>query len=178
MGLNLLPSVAKFQVGKVKIRKRVLIFIVVISTLWFGITASVFGAWIWQNNQLAVVKKNYEKVYAEYKKKADLLVTSKRLKYQAKAVGEVLATRFEYGTAITNINKLMPEGVSITNFTVKSKNEFEINYETVDGKMVDEVEKKIDEINRGTIEGFAGAELNSIEDRTSVWIFKLNIKTK
>lgn len=178
MGLNLLPSVAKFQVAKVKIKRRVLVFIIAISVIWFTITASVFGTWIWQNNQLVVVKRNYEKVYAEYKKKADLLITSQRLKYQAKAVGEVLATRFEYGTAITNINKLMPEGVSITNFAVKSKNEFEINYETVDGKMIDEVEKKMDEINKGKIEGFAGAELNSIEDRTSVWVFKLHIKTK
>jgi len=178
MGLNLLPSVAKFQVAKVKIKKRILIFIIAVSVIWFVITASVFGVWIWQNSQLAVVKKSYEKIYAEYKKKANLLITSQKLKYQAKAVGEVLATRFEYGTAITNINKLMPEGVSITSFTVKSKNEFEINYETVDGKMIDEVEKKMDEINKGKIEGFAGAELNSIEDRTSVWLFKLNIKTK
>jgi hypothetical protein len=178
MGLNLLPSVAKFQVGKVKIKKRVLIFIIVISALWFSITASVFGVWIWQNNQLKVVKRNYDKVYSEYKKKADLLLTSQRLKYQAKAVGEVLATRFEYGAAITNINKLMPEGISIVNFSVKSKNEFEINYETVSGKMIDLVEAKIDEINSGKVEGFAKAELTSIEDKTSVWTFKLIIKTK
>jgi hypothetical protein len=178
MGLNLLPSVAKFQVAKVKIKKRILIFIVAVSVIWFVITTSVFGVWIWQNSQLAVVKKNYEKIYSEYKKKADLLVTSQKLKYQAKTVGEVLATRFEYGVAITNINKLMPEGVSITNFSVKSKNEFEINYETMDGKLVDAVEAKMDEINKGKIEGFVGAELTSIEDRTNVWILKLNIKTK
>jgi len=178
MGLNLLPSVAKFQVAKVKIKRRALIFIIVVSTIWFVITASVFGVWIAKNSQLSAVKKAYEKVFAEYKKKADVLATSQKLKYQAKAVGEVLATRFEYGTAITNINKLMPEGVSITNFSVKTKNEFEITYEVLDGKMIDAVEAKIDEINKGKVEGFAGATLASIEDRTNLWIFKLNIKTK
>jgi hypothetical protein len=139
------------------------------------------GIWTWwiiNNQKLGVLKKKFDAVSAEYKNRADDLLTSHKLKYQAKMVANVLATRFEYGEAITNINNLLPAEITIDNFKIKGKNVFQLNYSTLNGKNIDIVEEKIEEINNKKIKEFTKAELLSISNEGQDWKFSMEVTTK
>ena len=178
MSVSLLPSQAKFQLAKTKLREKLLVVMVSVISIWLVASLSIWVWWIVQNQKLIRVKKEYENVSVEYKNRQNDLLTSYKLKYEAKMVGKVLASRFEYGKAITNINNLLPKNIAIDTFKIQAQNSFLIAYSTTDGKNIDIVEEKLDEIKNNKIPDFASAKINSLSMDTGVWKFTLEVKTK
>lgn len=178
MSVSLLPSQAKFQLARTKLREKLLVVMVVVIVVWLLASLSIWVWWIIQNQKYKSAKVDYEKVSLEYKNRKDELLTSYKLKYQAKMVGKVLASRFEYGKAITSINNLLPKEIAIDTFKIQGQNSFVISYSTADGKNIDIVEEKIGEIKNKKIENFENAELTSLSMADNYWKFMLEVKTK
>lgn len=173
--LNLLPSMAKFQAAKIKLKKRINLGISVFLGLWILSAMVIFG-WLWFTNYSLVNAQNANKAATnKYKSLVNNVVLSKKNKYQAKLVGEVLNERFEYGSSIEKITKLFSENIVLDSFQIKEKKKFDLVGIFTDGKNMTEVESKVKDINLGLYPDFKSATLNSIEVDSQGWTVDLEV---
>jgi len=178
-GLNLLPSEAKFQAAKIKLRKKIYLFMSIFTGVWVLLIIIIF-VWLIISKTLFVnSEKKYQKSLAEYKTLANNVVLTQKIKYQAKLVGKVLSGRFEYGNSIRNINSIFSSNINIDGFEIKNKNKFILTGIINEGKYMDEVENKILEINGGKTEVFKAAKLSSISvGFDNKWNFEMEVDLK
>lgn len=174
-GLNLLPSVAKFQAVRIKLKKKISFSMGVFLSFWVLFMVIVFG-WLGFNNFLLNrAKKDNATALSQYKSLVTNVVLSKKNKYQAKLVGKVLSERFEYGASINKITKIFSENVVLENFEIKSKKQFILKGFLTNGVNMVEVEEKVRDINFGLIAGFKSAKLNSIGVDANGWTFEVEV---
>lgn len=174
-GLNLLPSMAKFQASKIKLKKQINVGISIFLGFWVLLVIVIFS-WLWFNNYL-LKKEESKNVIAtnKYKSLVTNVVLSKKNKYQAKLVGKVLNERFEYGSLIEKINNLFSENITLKNFEIDSKKKFIFDGVLTDGKNINEVEEKVKDINLGLYPDFSSAELKSIAIVSGGWTFEMEV---
>lgn len=177
--LNLLPSEAKFQAAKIKLRKKIYYFMAIFTSVWI-LTLVIVFLWLMVNkNLLTNSEKKYQKSLNEYKNLANNVVLSQKIKYQAKLVGKVLNQRFNYGESIKNVMGIFSNNVNIDSFEIKNKNKFTLVGTLTDGKFMDEVEDKLEKINNGEMEAFKLAKLSSIEvSPDNRWTFEMEVNLK
>ena len=97
-GLNLLPSVAKFQAARVNLKKKIALAMMIFLGVWIFLIVGVF-VWLGFNGLLLnKAKKQNDFALERYKTLVTNVVLSKKNKYQAKLVGKILKERFEYGS--------------------------------------------------------------------------------
>lgn len=178
-GLNLLPSEAKFQAAKIKLRKKVYSFMAIFAGCWVLLIVIIFAWLIVNKTLLANVEKKYQRTLNEYKTLANNVVLTQKIKYQAKLVGKVLNERFEYGESIKNINSIFSNNIDLDSFEIKDKNKFTLTGVLNDGKFMDEVEEKLLEINNGKMDDFKSAKLTSIAvGLDNKWTFEMEVFIK
>jgi len=173
--LNLLPSVAKFQAAKIKLKKKINISIAIFLSLWIF---SILVVFLWlgiTNISLKRVNKENTLALNQYKTLVGNVVISKKNKYQAKVVGKVLSERFEYGSSINKITKIFSENIVIENFEIKNKKQFVLKGLLSDGLNLIEVEEKIRDINFGLFPDFKSAKLNSLNIEKNGWSFEMEV---
>ncbi len=174
-GLNLLPSVAKFQAARIKLKKKINLVMGVFLGLWVLFVVIVFS-WLGFNNFLLNrAKKENTSALNQYKSLVTNVVLSKKNKYQAKLVGKVLSERFEYGASIDKITKIFSENIIVENFEIKNKKQFMLKGVLYSGINMVEVEEKVRDINLGLVSGFKSAKLNSINVDASGWTFEMEV---
>lgn len=174
-GLNLLPSVAKFQAAKIKLKKTIAFGMYLFLGAWFLFIAIVF---IWlgiDNYLLAQAKKENTTAINKYKSLVTNVVLSQKNKYQAKLVGKVLSERFEYGSSIEKITKIFSTNVNVDNFDIKNRKQFILKGVLNNGVNMVEVEEKVRDINLGLMDGFKSAKLNSVAITGGVWTFEMEV---
>jgi len=174
-GLNLLPSVAKFQAAKIKLKKKINLSMSIFLGCWVLFVIIVF-LWVGLNN-LLLNKAKKENILAlnQYKSLVSSVVLSKKNKYQAKLVGKVLSERFEYGASIDKITKIFSDSIVLENFEIKNKKQFILKCSLIDGSNMIEVEEKIRDINLGLFSDFKSANLNSIGIEAIGWKFEMEV---
>jgi len=178
-GLNLLPSEAKFQAVKIKLLKKIYLFMAIFAGCWVFLLIIIFAWLIVTKTLLTNAEKIYQKSLNEYKTLASNVVLTQKIKYQAKLVGKVLNERFEYGESIKNVNSIFSNNVNIDSFEIKDKNKFILTGILNDGKYMDEVEEKLAKINNGEIERFKSAKLSSIAvGSDNKWTFEMEVDLK
>jgi hypothetical protein len=174
-GLNLLPSVAKFQAAKIKLKKKINLAMIVFLGSWVFIMVVVFG-WLWVNEYLLNnAKKTNTSALNRYKSLVSNAVLSQKNKYQAKLVGEVLSERFEYGTSIQKITTLFSDNVVLKNFEINDKKQFILDGFLVNGANMDEIEEKINNINSGLIPDLKSAKLDTVSVNGDGWSFEMEV---
>lgn len=174
-GLNLLPSVAKFQAIKIKLKKRINLGMSVFLGCWILLTIIIFG-WFWFDNYLLKKAESQNTIAVnKYKSLATNVVLSKKNKYQAKLVGQVLSDRLEYGSLIEKITNLFSQNITLENFEIPSKRQFVLKGTLINGVNMDEVEEKIRDINLGLYPGFSSAKLNLININSEGWRFEMEV---
>jgi len=174
-GLNLLPSVAKFQAAKIKLKKRVNFVMVIFLVFWVLLAVIIFG-WLGLNSYLLKqAETKNAKSLSNYKSLVTNVVLSKKNKYQAKLVGQVLKERFEYGSLIKKITDFFPENVTLENFEIKTKKQFILDGVLTDGKDMNDVEDKVRDINLGLYSDFSSANITSIEIGNRGWSFEMEV---
>lgn len=174
-GLNLLPSVAKFQAAKIRLKKRINLGMGIFFGCWVLLIIIILG-WFWFGNFL--LKKAENKNVAalnNYKSLATNVVLSKKNKYQAKLVGQILKERFEYGSSIEKITSLFSQNITLESFEIKDKRKFLLRGNIVNGINVSEVEDKVRDINLGLYPGFGLAKLNSVTIGYNGWTFEMEV---
>ncbi len=177
MNLNLLPSQAKFQAFKVKIKKKVVVFIWGLCITWFSVTLVIFGFWFVAQTSLKREEKLYNRELEAYKSLSERVVLSEQIKYRAKLVGEVLGQRFEYGDAINRVNNLFSENITLNDFSLSNNDKFDIVGFAL-GSNINEVEEKLGSINTGKIEEFKSAKINTLSLAGSEWKFGMEVLLK
>lgn len=174
-GLNLLPSVAKFQAAKIRLKKKINLSMIIFLGGWVLYVLIVFG-WLGFNNySLNLTKKENTKSLNQYKSLITSVVLSKKNKYQAKLVGKVLSERFEYGASIDKITSIFSENIILENFEIKNKKQFILKCVMANGVNMIEVEEKIRDINNELISGFKSAKLSSVSISALGWAFEMEV---
>ncbi len=179
MSLNLLPSEAKFQAQRMRIKALIGNFLWVIGGIWVLLILIVFGASFFLNLRLSSLDKKYQARLNDYKSRINEVALTQKIKYQAKIVAKVLDSRFEYGQSISLVNDLFSDNVRIDDIQISKDKVFELSGGSTDGSVIDEVESKVSEINAGMIDGFAGAKILSVGvNEEKGWSFRVELLLK
>ncbi|MDD4784938.1 MAG: hypothetical protein PHH12_00565 [Candidatus Shapirobacteria bacterium] len=173
--LNLLPSVAKFQAAKIKLKKNINLSMGAFLVIWVLIMAIVF-TWFWFSNYLLVrAKKENSLALDQYKTLVNNVVLSKKNKYQAKIVGKVLSERFEYGDSINKITTFFSDNVIIEDFEIREKKQFILKGFLENAVNMIEVEEKVRDINAGYMSDFKAARISKINVGGNGWVFEMEV---
>jgi len=179
MDLNLLPSQAKFQAARMKVKAKVNQIMVVVVGVWVLGLVVVFSLWFWTKIGLAADEKKYKKAAVDFQGISDTVLNSEQLKYRAKLVGEILNKRFEYGKAFQTIKTLFPAIISLEDYELKSQKVFNVSGVIADWRGVDQLEKTIRDINSGLSESFKSTKLSSLSyDVVKGWDFDMEVELK
>jgi hypothetical protein len=179
MSLNLLPSEAKFQAQRIKIKGLINNFLWVIGGVWVLLLVLSFGWWFFLNFRVGQLNKKYQNKLTEYKSRIDEVALTQKVKYQAKVVAKVLNSRFEYGEAMDLVSKVFPEGIRIDDIQIKDDEVFELSGGTNNGVLMDDFEQKIAEINNGEIEGLSSAKIVKLDiSPVKGWLFVVDLEIK
>lgn len=179
MDLNLLPSRAKFQAAKIKLKKNIMLFVWIFVFVWVASLTVVLAIFFVVRINLDTVDKKYISEQNKYKALAEDVSISYQIKYRAKLVGKALEDRFEYGSSIKKIYNIFSSNISIGNYEIKGPKLFLINGKVADGTNLDEVEQTVIKINRGDLANFTSAKLISVAvaaDKS--WSFAMEVNLK
>lgn len=179
MSLNLLPSEAKFQAQRIKLKGLINNFLWIVGGIWVLLIVLPFAWWFFLNFRVDQLNKKYQTKLNEYKSRIEEVALTQKIKYQAKVVAKVLDSRFEYGEAMNLVNNVFPENIRIDDIQIKDNRVFEVSGGSKDGTLMSEVEEKISEINNGQVEGLKSAKMIKIEiDPIKGWQFIVDLTLK
>lgn len=178
MNLNLLPSQAKFQAARINLKLKIRTFLIGFSVVWFVLIMVVLGMWIVVNSRITSSAKKYAEAAKQYDSLSNDVTLSQRLKYQAKLVGRILTDRFEYSVPLQNVNNLFSNKINVEESNIRDQNSFVLKGVFVGNKNMGEIEKKIQDINSGLVEGFTGAKMTALSTNGGLWKFELEVMTK
>jgi hypothetical protein len=159
LDLNLLPSQAKFQAVLMRMKglaKRTTTILIIV---WLSVVLIVSILWLGGRWWLESAKANYQKELNSFLSMSEVTVTSQIVKFRAKLLGKILADRFEYYGAFSKVSKLFAEEVTVKDFTLKDMTKFKLTLLVGRGELLDGVEKRIEEINKGLVAGIKGAKI-------------------
>lgn len=177
--LNLLPSQAKFQAAKLKLKKKANLFMVYLGVVWTVLALTVYGFWFLSSIRQKNYQNKHQQVIKSFQQIAENVSISQKLKADAKLVGKVLNSRFEYGESIKKINQIFSDRIVITNFEMKQNRQFLVSGVVNDEESMDEVESKISDINSGKMGGFASSKLVSLSIKSDGnWYFVMEVILK
>lgn len=179
MSLNLLPSEAKFQAQKMKIKAIINNFLWIVGGIWVLLILITFGTGFFLNFKLSSVNKKYQAKLNDYKSKMEEIVLTQKIKYQAKVVAKVLDSRFEYGESMNLVSNIFSSDIKLDDIQIGKDKIFTISGTTLTGEAMNEVEKKVAEINNGSVEGLASAEIKDVAiEKDSTWSFTVGLTLK
>jgi Tfp pilus assembly protein PilN len=178
MDLNLLPSRAKFQAVKIKLQNKVRLVMIIMVAVWAVAVAGVLIMTMVIKLRITTVNSQYKKAQADYLAMSENIITSQRLKYKAKIVGELLDKRFEYGKAFEAVNSLFPPGIQMTDFELENQKGFKLSGMTMGKENMDSIEKMVTKINQGENEKFAAAKLTALSYLNGSFTFSMEVTLK
>ena len=174
--LNLLPSEAKFQAERMRLKKLINNFLWVLGGVWLVAVIILLGLNLLGQLRLNQLQKNYKKSIDQYKSLVGDVIISQKVKNQAKIVATVLKSRFEYGSSMEKIKNIFSEKIIIDSYDLEDTKVYKIEASVPEESDFDEVEIKIDDINQGRVEGFKSAKLLDLElNKTNGWNFVMEV---
>ena len=124
--LNLLPSQAKFQAERIRLKNLITNFLWVFGGIWVLLLVGVLLMELVLNLQLKSLNKKYDQVSVQYQSLAGSMVLNQKIKYQAKVVAKVLVDRFEYGKSMRLARDLFSENIKIDDLEVNELRKFRL----------------------------------------------------
>jgi hypothetical protein len=177
--INLLPSRAKFQAAKMKLKRMVTVFMWVFAVFWLTSVAVIMVIFYIFRSGYNTADKKYQTQANLYKSMLGDASISYQVKYKAKMVGKVINDRFEYGKSIKKITGIFSSDISLDNYEIKGIKQFLLTGSVTDGRNLNEVEKKIKEINAGELPDFLSAKLTNLNYKNSnLWSFTMEVGLK
>lgn len=174
--LNLLPSQAKFQAERIRLKKMINNFMWLSGGAWLILVIIVLTINLLKQLNFNQLKKKHQTAADQYKSLIGEISVSQRVKQQAKIVATVLDNRFEYGNSMEKVKNLFSEKVLVDNFDINDSKSYKIKASIPELANLDEVEMKIDDINQGRVEGFKSATLENLTiDNLKGWTFTMEV---
>ncbi|KKR68062.1 MAG: hypothetical protein UU09_C0016G0013 [Microgenomates group bacterium GW2011_GWA2_40_6] len=176
--LNLMPSQAKFQAARMKMKELSRKVITIMAVGWLLAVLLMLIVWFSVKWWLTVEKNKYQKEINAFSSMSDSVVTSQVIKYRAKLLGKILVDRFEYYEAFSKIGKLFPEEVTVKDISLKDESIFRLSLLVSRGQLLDQVEKRIEEINKGEVPGIRQIKILGVSyiRADSAWTVGLEVK--
>lgn len=178
MNLNLLPSQAKFQAARIKLKANIKKFLIILGAVWVSIILAVVVTWVVINTKVTNSNKKYSDVAKKYASLSQNVILSERLKYQAKLVGKILNERFEYSVPLKQVDSLFSSKITVDKFEIRDQSRFAISGSFSGNKNMDEIEDKAKQINSGLIDGFSGAKITTLTTAAGLWKFEMEVTIK
>lgn len=160
--LNLLPSQAKFQAVKMRMKALAKKITIGVALIWLVVVLTVLTALFGGKWMLNSEKTKYQREMNAFLTMSDSIVTSQIIKFRAKLLGKILTDRFEYYNAFSRVGKLFSAETVIKDFVLKDKSVFKLTLLVNRGGLLDEVEKRVEEINKGEEPGVKKATISSV----------------
>lgn len=177
--LNLLPSEAKFQAERMRLKAIINNFLWIFGGLWLLLVIVIFAIGLILQLNLNRLNKDYQKGLTQYESLIGSMAINQKIKYQAKVVAKVLADRFKYGESMEMVRDLFSTNITINNLEIREKKKFVVYGSLVDGKNMSEVESVVEDINRGLVEGFKSAKISDLSvDGIKGWLFDMEVNLK
>ena len=104
--LNLLPSEAKFQAERMRLKAIINNFLWIFGGVWLLLVVIVFAIGLVLQLNLNRLTNNYKKGLTQYETLIGSMAINQKVKYQAKVVAKVLADRFKYGESMEMVRNL------------------------------------------------------------------------
>lgn len=149
---------------------------IVLGVVWIVCIAVTFSVWFGAQMVLKDSEAKYKSSLDQYKALAPEVVTSQILRYRAKIVGGVLATRFEYGSTLEKLSNLFPPEVVLDNFGLDNTRSITLTGKVVGGAGADIIENKVNSINAKEVSGFLSAKLTGLKYRSGEWQFAMEVE--
>ncbi|MBP9817959.1 hypothetical protein KBC75_04395 [Candidatus Shapirobacteria bacterium] len=178
MNLNLLPSQARFQASKVKLKLKARTVMAVLVVVWMVVMVGTYTAELIVNARLKMLTNKKNSAIASVNAMSEQVMVNQNLKYKSKLVGKALSQRFEYGKAFEKVNSLFPEGIKLTSFELESRGNFKVSGTTQGKENVDKLERLITNINEGNDEKFSSIMMNSLAVKGDTWSFDMEARVK
>lgn len=175
MDLNLLPDQAKFQMTRMRVWRRVVLFCKVFLIVWILLAGSVFGIHFFFKADYESKNKKYKELVNSYQTLADKVVLAWRLKSRVRVVKNILDKRFEYGKAFTAVNSLIPSGIVIEDMELVGEDGFVIKVKTEKSEMIDWLEGEVEAINKKQVKNFKDAKIKSLNVDKKGWSFTMEV---
>lgn len=163
LNINLLPSQAKFQAARIKLKKTIRYYMTLVSVLWVAVAILVVVLYFGSDFVLKQQNKKYETSMSSFENMSEEIAINQLLKYRAKVLGQVLNERFEYSTAFETVASVFSEKAKVSEFKFESKSkEFKMTVLATDKETVDYVEDRVLEVNEGKVEGVKHINIISV----------------
>lgn len=160
--LNLLPSQAKFQAARTKLQKTFRRYMAIGAALWVLVIVATVISHIFVGVSLEAESKKYKQNLEAFKGMTDEITLSQLIKYRIKVLGQVLKDRFEYSTAFEKVTTIFSEKATVSKFQINENKEFTISVATNNRDGVDFIEGRVEEANKGKIEGIKKVDINNV----------------
>jgi len=160
--LNLLPSQAKFQAARMKLQKTFRRYMAIGAIVWVLVIVGTVISHIFVGVSLEAENKKYKQNLEAFKGMTDEITLSQLIKYRIKVLGQVLKDRFEYSTAFERVTTIFSEKATVSKFQINENKEFVITVTTNNQEGVDYIESRVEEANKGKIEGIKEVEINNV----------------
>ncbi|HNY04789.1 MAG TPA: hypothetical protein PKI92_03480 [Candidatus Woesebacteria bacterium] len=154
LNINLLPSQAKFQADKIRLKKTIRRYEMRFLGVWLVFLIGAFILFLGSGIILSGSQKKYQQAVNVFESNTEEIVLNQLLKYQAKALGQVLNERFEYAASFEKVASIFSDKAKVSDFEINDQDKsFTMTVTTADKEGIDYVEDRVDEVNEGKVEG-------------------------
>ena len=175
MGLNLLPSAAKFQTEKIGVKKKVRLSVMILLFLEVLMLLSVFVWRFMVNGVWSKIVQKHDESLLVYETLSDKLLMSYKIKQSVEMLDEVLSDRFEYGEVFKKIEGLFSSEIDLGSFELKGRKSFVLEGIATGVESIAEVESVILRIEEGQDKDFKSVEFTNLSMIGNDWKFKMEV---
>ena len=177
LNINLLPSQAKFQADKIKLKKTIRHYEMMVLGGWLLLVVGTFVLFFGSGFLLNNSQKKYQQAVNIFQSDTEGIVLNQLLKYRAKALGQVLNDRFEYAASFEKINSIFSEKAKVSEFELNDKDKiFTMTVTATDKEGVDYVEDRVLEVNEGKVDGIKKITISGVTYEVGgQWSIKMEV---
>jgi hypothetical protein len=107
LNLNLLPSQAKFQAARMKLKGVLRKYMTFALVLWLAIVILVIVLYFGSGYVLDLQNKKYKQALTDFQGKSEEIIVNQLLKYRTKVLGQVMKDRYEYSVSFEKLNSIL-----------------------------------------------------------------------
>ncbi len=175
--VSLLPGQARFRLDQIRLAKRgkrIALWGIGVLSVCFVV---VYGVFFLHNSLLSGSEKKIERAKADFRSLGEEVELNQEARYRLKLVSEILASRFNYGTAMRVALDFLPEETVVKGLEFEKGNLLGLKGCLGSYQLMDSFEKEIEkEFPREGEEGISGVRLERLGVEDSNWCFEVEVE--
>lgn len=177
--VSLLPGQARFRLDQIRLARRgrkIALSGIGVLLVCFGV---VYGMFFLHKSLLSGSEKKVESARADFKSLGEEVELNQEARYRLKLVSEILAGRFNYGTAMQVAFDFLPDETRVEGLEFEKGNFLGLKGCLDSYQLMDSFERKIEkEFPREGEENIFGVRFKRLEVEDSDWCFEVEVEVK